>query len=246
MITAYDYFSAQFVEIADLDAILVGDSLGMVIKGEKDTLGVRFEELLYHLKAVRRGAKDIFIVADMPFLTYGINDAETIKYAGTLLREGADAVKIEGPHYELIKKMLSVGIPVMGHLGLTPQWYKIFGNFRPRGKKQKEKKWLIDSAKKLESSGVFSIVLECIPEELAKEITDMLTIPTIGIGAGRYTDGQILVWHDVLGYNEEFSPYFVKKYCNLKEIIVQSLKKYNYEVKNGIFPEEKHSFLKRE
>jgi 3-methyl-2-oxobutanoate hydroxymethyltransferase len=241
MITAYDYYSGQICAEADIDAVLVGDSLGMVIKGEKNTLSVTIEEMIYHLKAVRKGAGNkLFIVCDMPFLSYGISDEEAVKNAGRLLVCGADAVKIEGPHTELIKKLRSVGIPVMGHLGMTPQSYKLWGSMKPRGKTASEKDMIVQAAEDIEKAGAFSIVLEAVPEELGQKITEKANIPIIGIGAGRHTDGQILVWHDVLGFDNVFKPFFAKKYVDIRQIILDTLRQYRKEIKEELFPDESH------
>ncbi|RKX50175.1 MAG: 3-methyl-2-oxobutanoate hydroxymethyltransferase, partial [Thermotoga sp.] len=228
MITAYDAPSARIAWEAGVDIILVGDSLGNNVLGYKDTIPVTMEEMLIHVSAVRRGAEEAFIVADMPFLSYQVSESEAIKNAGLFLKCGANAVKLEGGRElaGLIRKLVASGIPVMGHLGLTPQSVNVFGGYKVQGKTEESRKKLIEDAMALEEAGVFSIVLEMVMEEVAREITEKVKIPTIGIGAGRYCDGQVLVWHDVLGLNPEFSPRFVKKYADLYRISLEAVRAY--------------------
>lgn len=243
MITAYDYVSAKIAEIAGIDSILVGDSLGMVIAGYDNTLNVKLEQMIYHSKYVRNGALNTFIIADMPYLSYKISPKEAVKNAGRLIQEGnADAVKIEGglEVCRLIKKLVYADIPVMGHIGLTPQGILKFGRYKKVGKKESESDYLIKSAIEMEKSGAFSIVLESIPEKIAEEITNNINIPTIGIGAGRYTTGQILVWHDVLGFYDKLKPRFAKAYKNLWDESVDGISKYIKDVKSGKFPDGEH------
>ncbi len=241
MLTSYDYCFAKIVDEAGIDIILVGDSLGMVFAGEENTLSVTLDQMIYHTKAVKRGVKNALVVIDMPFLTYHVSIEKSIENCGRALKEsGAEAVKIEGgenvsPTIEAITK---AGIPVMGHIGLTPQYIHQLGGF----KVQKEKEKLLNDAKAVESAGAFSIVLECIPESIAKEITESLSIPTIGIGAGRYCDGQVLVINDMLGLFDRFLPKFVKKYSNLKEQSLKAISDFIDEVKYGKFPSEEHIF----
>lgn len=246
MLTAYDYPSAKLLDEAGIDAILVGDSLGMVIQGHETTLPVRVEEVLYHVKAVRRGAKRAMVIADMPFLSYQVSEVEAIKNAGLMLKEGgADAVKLEGGCLvaDLVKKLVDIGIPVMGHIGLTPQLVHVIGGYRVQGRTRDDIRRLKEDAKILEESGVFSVVLESVPVEVAKEITESLSIPTIGIGAGPYTDGQVLVFHDYLGLFEDIKPRFVKHYRELGKEIIQATREYIEDVKSGKFPAPEHSFF---
>jgi len=246
MITAYDAPSARIAWEAGVDVILVGDSLGNNVLGYKDTIPVTMEEMLIHVAAVRRGAEKAFIVADMPFLSYQVSESEAIKNAGLFLKYGANAVKLEGgkDFAGLIKRLVASGIPVMGHLGLTPQSVNVFGGYKVQGKTEDSRKKLIEDAMALEKAGVFSIVLEMVVEEVAREITEKIKVPTIGIGAGRYCDGQVLVWHDVLGLNPEFSPKFVRKYGDLYKISLEAIKAYKEEVKEGKFPGIENIFKK--
>lgn len=245
MVTSYDYSMAKLVDEAGIDGILVGDSLGMVTLGYENTLAVTVDDMIHHTKAVSRGAKNALIVADMPFLSYHISIEESIKNAGRLIKEGnAHCVKLEGG-IEIIDKVeaiIKAQIPVMAHIGLTPQSINMFGGFKVQGKTINQIQKLIDDAKVLEESGAFAIVLECVPERVAKIITESISIPTIGIGAGKYCDGQILVVNDMLGMYSDFTPKFVKQYKNLKEDINEAINNYITDVKKGDFPEEKHSF----
>ncbi|RBP42733.1 3-methyl-2-oxobutanoate hydroxymethyltransferase [Garciella nitratireducens] len=245
MVTSYDYSMTKILDQAGIDGILVGDSLGMVALGYENTLSVTIEDMVHHTKAVARGAKNALIVSDMPFLSYHINREDTIKNAGRLIQEGnAHAVKVEGGREILdkVEALIKAQIPVMGHLGLTPQSINMFGGFKVQGKSKSQIEKLIEDAKLLEEIGVFAIVLECIPEKIAKLITEKLSIPTIGIGAGRYCDGQILVVNDMLGMYSDFVPKFVKQYKNLKMDIEEAIQNYIEEINNGSFPEEKHIF----
>ncbi len=241
MITAYDYCFSKIVDESGIDIILVGDSLGMVFSGYDNTLPVTLEEMIYHTKAVVRGRKNAFVVFDLPFLTYHVSLEKSIENAGRALKEsGAEAVKLEGGVImkDTIKAISERGIPVMGHIGLTPQYVHQLGGF----KIQKEKEKLLNDAIAVSEAGAFAIVLECIPEDIAKEITETISIPTIGIGAGKYCDGQVLVINDMLGLFEKFIPKFVKQYANLKVEAVNAVKSFIDEVKSGEFPEEKHIF----
>ncbi len=239
-VTAYDYPSAYFADQAGMDFILVGDSLGMVIKGEENTLGVRIEEMAYHIGAVAKGTKRALIVGDMPFLSF-ISPEEAIKNAGLLIRAGAEAVKIEGPRIEVIRALVREGIPVMGHVGLTPQHFLRIG-FRTQGKKAASALELYRQAKEIERAGAFSIVLESVPFQLAHKITSELSIPTIGIGAGPYCDGQILVFHDLLGLYPGKKPSFVREYARLGEEIVEALRLYSRDVKGGEYPSHHEAY----
>ena len=245
MITAYDYPSAQMVDEAGVDIILVGDSLGMVVLGYENTLPVTMEDMLRHTAAVVRGTKKAMVVGDMPFMSYQLSPEQALDNAGRFIKEaGAHAVKLEGGEevLEAIKKITSAGIPVMGHIGLTPQSIHKIGGYRVQGRDEEQAEKLMRDAKLLEEAGCFSIVLEAVPMELAKKITESLTIPTIGIGAGPYCDGQVLVFHDVLGIFQEFKPKFVKRYANLRDEIIKAVSEYVDEVKQGKFPGEEHSY----
>ncbi|MDA8441416.1 MAG: 3-methyl-2-oxobutanoate hydroxymethyltransferase [Peptococcaceae bacterium] len=246
VLTAYDFPTARMVDEADINAILVGDSLGNVVLGYETTIPVTLDEVVYHTKAVVRGSNQAMIIADMPFLTYHTGTADALRHAGRLMQEGgAQAVKLEGgqERVEVIKAMVDAGIPVMGHLGLTPQSVHQLGGFKVQGKTESAAKRLLEDALALEEAGVFALVLELIPAVLAKQITDKLKVPTIGIGAGVGCDGQVLVIHDMLGFTSNKTPKFVKKYCNLHDQIGNALKKYKDEVENGQFPGEEHSIV---
>ncbi len=245
MITAYDYSTAKLVDEAGIDGILVGDSLAMVILGQENTINVTVEEMEIFTKAVARGAKNALVVADMPFMSYHASIEDGIRNAGKLIKAGAAAVKIEGGSdytAELVKRLTENGIPVMAHLGFTPQFINSFGGHYVQGKSAENTKRILEEARKLECVGAFSVVLEMVPEESAKYITENITIPTIGIGAGRYCSGQILVSDDILGKYSDFSPKFVKKYADLSTVIKEAVKEYVSDVQRGLFPEEKNVF----
>nr|WP_241407693.1 3-methyl-2-oxobutanoate hydroxymethyltransferase [Clostridium beijerinckii] len=245
MLTAYDYSMAKIIDESGVNGILIGDSLGMVIKGEEDTLAVTMDEIIYHTKAVKRGAKNALIVSDMPFLSYHVSIEQAVLNAGRLIKEGgANAVKLEGGANVAaqIKAIVDAQIPVMGHIGLTPQSVNAFGGFKVQGKSEAAAKQLIDDAILIEKSGAFSIVLEGIPEKVAELITNAVSIPTIGIGAGKYCDGQILVYQDMLGMFNDFVPKFVKQYANVGTVMRDAISSYVKEVQAGAFPEEKHTF----
>lgn len=245
MLTAYDYSMAKILDESGIEAILVGDSLGMVVGGAESTLEVTMEDMIYHCRAVTKGVKNAMVIGDMPFLSYHISIEETIRNAGRIIQEGkAQAVKLEGgiEMVDKIKAILGAQIPVMGHIGLTPQSVNVIGGFKVQGKKVEQAKRLIEDAKALEQAGVFAIVLEAIPMDLAKIITESIQVPTIGIGAGMHCDGQILVTNDILGLYSDFTPKFVKQYANLSETIRGAIQEYTMDVKNTAFPEEKHSF----
>ncbi len=243
MITAYDYPTARIASEAGIDIILVGDSLGNVILGYDSTIPVTMEDMLMHIKAVRRGAPDAFIVGDMPFLSYEISPEKAVENAGLMLKAGANAIKLEGgePYAETIRRIINAGIPVMGHLGFTPQSVNLLGGHRVQGKTPESREKLLKDAKILEEVGCFSIVLELVVEQVAKEITENIKIPTIGIGAGRYCDGQVLVFHDIVGLTT-MDLKFVKRYANTYEIMLNAVKSYKTEVKNKVFPSKDNIF----
>ena len=244
-ITSYDYSFAKIVDDSDIDLILVGDSLSMVMLGYKNTLSVTMDEMIHHTKAVSRGVSNALIVGDMPFLSYKIDPKDAIKNAGRFIQEGgAEAVKVEGGTEicSTIRALINADIQVMGHIGLRPQAIYEFGGFLVQGKTIEAAKKLILDAKNLEESGVFSIVLESIPWQIAKLITSSVNIPTIGIGAGPYCDGQILVIHDMLGIFTDIKPKFIKYFGNIGESIRLALKNYKDEVINGIYPDREHSY----
>lgn len=245
MVTAYDYSTARLVDESGIDSILVGDSLGMVMLGYPDTLSVTMEDMIHHCSAVVRGAKNALVICDMPFMSYQTSVYDAVKNAGRLIKEGrAAAVKLEGgtEFAEHIKAIVNASIPVCGHLGMTPQSVNAFGGFKVQGKTVEAAKKLITDALALEQAGVFAIVLECVPAELAEYISKLLTIPTIGIGAGVGCDGQVLVYQDLTGIFNDFTPKFVKRYLNAGEMIKNAFVDYNYEVKHGKFPTAEHSF----
>ncbi len=244
MLTAYDYPTALAEDQAGIDSILVGDSLGMVVLGYPNTLPVTMDDMLHHCKAVARGAKDALLIGDMPFMSYQASTEEAVRNAGRFLQEaGMDAVKLEGgrERLEAIRAIISAGIPVMGHLGLTPQSVHQFGGFKPQGKTASAAKRLIEDALLLEKAGCFSIVLESIPAKLAELISNKLSIPTIGIGAGVGCDGQVLVTHDLLGLFDRFTPKFVKKYADFHGEMQRAFSEYMADVQSRSFPATEHS-----
>ncbi|WIF94140.1 3-methyl-2-oxobutanoate hydroxymethyltransferase [Caminicella sporogenes] len=245
MLTAYDYSTAKLLDEAGVDSLLVGDSLGMVMLGYENTLQVTVDDIIHHCRAVARGAKRAMVIGDMPFLSYHVSIEDTIRNAGRIIQEGnAHAVKLEGcmEVIDKIKAIVKAQIPVMGHLGLTPQSINVFGGFKVQGKTEKQAKRIIEEALMLQEAGVFAVVLECVPEKLARIITEKLDIPTIGIGAGKYCDGQVLVTQDMLGMYTDFIPKFVKKYASLCEDIKNATQNYIKEIKEGIFPSDEHTF----
>lgn len=245
MVTAYDYHSARVVDAAGIDVILVGDSLGMVIQGHDTTLPVTLDDVVYHARMVRRADPRALVVADMPFLSYQVSPAEAVRNAGRILQEGrAQAVKIEGGRQFLntMGALTDASIPVMGHLGLTPQSVHQFGGYRVQGKTEEARERMLEDAALLERAGCFSIVLEGIPHDLATEITASVSIPTIGIGAGPDCDGQVLVFHDVLGIENAHKPKFVKRYAELGDAMIEALGRYRAEVRDGKFPDLDHSY----
>ncbi|EKZ0314069.1 3-methyl-2-oxobutanoate hydroxymethyltransferase [Listeria monocytogenes] len=249
MITAYDYPSAKNVEQAEADMILVGDSLGMVVLGYDSTVPVTMDDMIHHTKAVKRGAPDTFVVTDMPFMTYHGSVDETIQNARKIIQEsGAHAVKLEGAGEVVnkIARLTEAGAPVVAHLGLTPQSVGLTGSYKVRAKSAQEAQELMDNALAVEAAGAIAIVLEAIPRQLAEKVSKALSIPTIGIGAGVETDGQVLVYHDIIGYGISRRAKFVKAYADIDETIEPALVSYVKEVKAATFPEVKHSFTMAE
>ncbi|PFE48918.1 3-methyl-2-oxobutanoate hydroxymethyltransferase [Bacillus cereus] len=249
MLTAYDYPSAKLADEAEVDMILVGDSLGMVVLGYDSTVPVTVEDMIHHTKAVRRGAKETFIVTDMPFMSYHVSLQDTMVNARRIVQEsGAHALKVEGAGevVSTIHYLTNAGIPVVAHLGLTPQSVGVLGGYKVQGKDAESAKKLIEDAKRCEEAGAIALVLECVPMQLAELISKQLTIPTIGIGAGKKVDGQVLVYHDLISYGVNRVPKFVKQYTSVQEEIVRGISQYVMEVKTGQFPEEKHSFTMKE
>jgi 3-methyl-2-oxobutanoate hydroxymethyltransferase len=245
MVTAYDYHSARVVDAAGVDVILVGDSLGMVVQGHDSTLPVTVDDVVYHTTLVRRADPRALVIGDMPFLSYQVSPSEAVRNAGRLLKEGgAQAVKIEGGREFLntVGALTDASIPVMGHLGLTPQSVHQLGGFRVQGRTHDARKRMLEDAGLLERAGCFSLVLEGIPFELAGEITASLTIPTIGIGAGPHCDGQVLVFHDLLGIENTVRPKFVKRYAELGDEMIAALSAFRRDVKSGVFPDLDHSY----
>ncbi len=243
MITAYDALMAKiFDEIVDI--ILVGDSLSMSFKGDKDTLSITLDDMIYHTKAVKKGAKKTLIVCDMPFGSY-LSKEEALRNAVRIYKEsGADAVKLEGGEEkaEIVKELTKNSIAVMGHIGLMPQSVRLEGGYKIKGKNENEKTKLLKDAKALEKAGAFCIVLEGVKENIAKAVSESISIPTIGIGSGKYTDGQVLVWSDMFGFFDEFKPKFVKRYLDGAKIIKNALKEYVEDVQEGRFPLEEHCY----
>ena len=245
MLTAYDYSTAKMIDEAGIDSILVGDSLGMVFLGYPDTLSVTMEDMIHHTKAVTRGAKEAFVVADMPFMSYQTSVYDAVVNAGRLIKEGhAHAVKLEGGMEvcEQIRAIVRASIPVCAHIGLTPQSINAFGGFSVQGKGEEAAKRLIEEAKAVEEAGAFAVVLECVPEALATLITQQISIPTIGIGAGAGCDGQVLVYQDMLGLYSDFVPKFVKQFKKLDSEMKDGFRAYREEVRAGLFPAKEHTF----
>ena len=245
MLTAYDYSMAKLIDSTGINGILVGDSLGMVMLGYEDTLSVTMEDMIHHTKAVTRGAKNALVVGDMPFMSYQTSTYDAVYNAGRLMKEGrCQAVKLEGGATvcEQIKAITAASIPVMGHLGLTPQSVNAFGGFKVQGKDEANAKRILQEAKDIESAGAFAVVLECVPAKLADLITKELSIPTIGIGASAGCDGQILVYQDMLGMYADFKPKFVKRFASVGEVMQNGIKAYIDETKKGTFPAPEHTF----
>lgn len=245
MTTAYDYPTAYFVEKAGIEIILVGDSLAMTIMGLDSTVSVTMEQMIHHTKAVVKGAPTPLIVGDLPFGSYNVSKEQAITNANRLMKEGGcDVVKLEGGEevQHIVKAIVDSGTPVMGHIGLTPQTVSKLGGFKVQGKSLEAAKKILDDAKALEEAGAFALILECIPENIGKLVTEKVSIPTIGIGGGRYCDGQVLVFHDMLGLFEKFVPKFVKKYAELGVEIVNGLENFKQDVKEGSFPSNEYVF----
>jgi 3-methyl-2-oxobutanoate hydroxymethyltransferase len=241
MLTAYDFPTAKILDEAGIPVLLVGDSVGNNVLGYPNTLPVTMEEMLHHTRAVVRGAKNALIVGDMPFLSYQPSIEEGVRNAGLFVKAGAHAVKVEGAQVELTSRLTDVGIPVMGHVGLTPQFLHAMGGYKVQGRSEEAAVRLRQQAEALEKAGIFSLVLEGIPAEVGKAITEAVSVPTIGIGAGRYCDGQVLVINDLLGLNE-WTPKFVKTYANLREEIGRATREFAADVEAGTFPDEAHSY----
>ena len=245
MVTAYDAPSGRLADAAGVDLILVGDSSGMVVHGRESTVAVSLDEIVFMTQWVTRGAKRPLVIADMPFGSYEASDEQAVANAVRLVKEGgADAVKLErgGTSVSRARAIVDAGIPVMGHVGLTPQTATVLGGFKAQGRTAARAQALVDDARELEAAGCFAVVLEAVPEPVARAVTKALTVPTIGIGAGAATDGQVLVWHDMLGYYEGRAPRFVKRYADLGEVIVEALGRYAEEVRSGAFPEQQHTY----
>ena len=245
MLTAYDYTTAKLLDESGVDSILVGDSLGMVVLGYDDTLSVTMEDMIHHSAAVARGAKNALVITDMPFMSYQTSVYDAVVNAGRLVKEGkAQAVKLEGgiEFCEHIKAIVKASIPVCAHIGLTPQSINAFGGLKVQGKGKEEAQRLLDEARAVEEAGAFAIVLECVPAKLAKKISESISIPTIGIGAGAGCDGQVLVYQDMLAMYSDFKPKFVKQYAQIGSVMKDAFRQYIDEVKSGAFPSEEHTF----
>jgi len=245
MVTAYDAPSGRLADAAGIDVVLVGDSSGMVVHGRESTVAVTLDEILFMTQWVSRGAKRPLVVADMPFGSYEVSDEQAVANAMRLVKEGgADAVKLErgGTTVARAGAIVAAGVPVMGHVGLTPQTATVLGGFKAQGRTAERARLLLEEASALESAGCFAVVLEAVPATVARTITQALGVPTIGIGAGGDCDGQVLVWHDMLGYYEGHAPRFVKRYADLGEAITEALGRYAEDVRSGAFPEEQHTY----
>lgn len=245
MITAYDYSMAKLIDGAEVNAILVGDSLGMVMLGYEDTLSVTMEDMIHHTAAVSRGARNALIVSDLPFMSYQTSVYDAVVNAGRLMKEGrANAVKLEGGKRfeEHIRAIVDASIPVMGHIGMTPQSVHAFGGFKVQGRSEEAAKQLLEDALAVEQAGAFAVVLECVPAALAKLVTEKLYIPTIGIGAGADCDGQVLVYQDMLGMFKDFTPKFAKQFADAGQVIKEGVRHYIEEVQAGTFPAKEHTF----
>ncbi len=243
MVTAYDYPGARTAEAAGVDIVLVGDSLAMVVLGHEDTLSVTVDEMLHHVKAVRRGLSQPLLVADMPYGSFHLGTERTVENALRFMKEGgAQAVKIEGPRPEVVRALVHAEVPVMAHLGLTPQSVHRFGGFKVQGRGAEAREAVLAWAEEIEQAGAFSLVLECVPAQLAAEVTERLRIPTIGIGAGPHCDGQVLVYHDLLGLETRIAPRFVRRYAELGHAAQEALAAYAADVRNGSFPSTAESF----
>ena len=245
MLTAYDYSTAKLIDEAGVNSILVGDSLGNVMLGYEDTISVTMEDMIHHAAAVARGAKNALVVVDMPFMSYQTSVYDAVVNAGRLMKEGrAGAVKLEGgkEYAEHVRAIVNASIPVCGHIGRTPQSVNAFGGFKVQGKTEEAARKLVEDAIALQEAGAFAVVIECVPHKLAEYISEILSIPTIGIGAGNGCSGQVLVYQDMLGMYSDFTPKFVKKFANVGDVMTDAFKSYSDEVKTGNFPTEEHSF----
>ena len=245
MLTTYDYHTACTIDEAGIDMILVGDSLGNVMLGYENTLAVTVEDMIHHGKAVCRGVKNTFVVVDMPFMSYQTSVTDAVRNAGRIMKEtNCQAVKLEGGavYADRIKAIVEAGIPVVAHIGLTPQSVNMLGGYKVQGKTVEAAQHLIDDAKAVAEAGAFAITLECVPAALAKKVTESVPALTIGIGAGNGCDGQVLVYQDMLGYTDGFTPKFVKKYANLHEVMLEAFKQYKAECENRTFPTPSHTF----
>lgn len=245
MLTAYDFTMARIIDQAGIDVILVGDSASNVMAGYETTVPMTLDHMIYHASCVVRGVEHALVIADLPFMSYQVTSKEALTNAGRMMKEaGVHGVKLEGgkPVVKTINKIVEAGIPVMGHLGLTPQSIYQFGTYKVRAKEEKEADQLFEDAKRLEEAGCFSLVLEKIPADLAKEVTRQLSIPTIGIGAGVKCDGQVLVTHDMLGLNKDFKPRFLRRYADLDNTMTESVKRYIKDIKSGEFPSDKEQY----
>ena len=245
MVTSYDYSTTKLIDSSGIDSIPVGDSLGNVILGYPDTVSVTMEDMLHHVKAVSRGAENALVICDMPFMSYQTSVYDAVVNAGRLMKEGrAGAVKLEGgkEYADHVRAIVSASIPVCGHIGMTPQSVNAFGGFKVQGRTEQAARRLIDDALALEEAGAFAVVIECVPYKLAEYISSILTIPTIGIGAGNGCDGQVLVYQDMLGMYSDFTPKFVKKFASVGDLMADAFKAYNNEVKSGTFPTEDYSY----
>lgn len=245
MLTAYDYSTAKLVDEAGIDAILVGDSLGMVMLGYEDTLSVTMEDMIHHSAEVARGAKNALLIVDMPFMSYQTSVYDAVVNAGRLMKEGrAQAVKLEGgvEVCEHIKAIVKASIPVCGHIGLTPQSVNAFGGFKVQGKGEEAAQRILDEARAIEQAGAFAVVLECVPQALAKKVTESISIPTIGIGAGAGCDGQVLVYQDMLAMYSDMAPKFVKQYAQIGSQMKEAFAAYKKDIAEGVFPAQEHTF----
>ena len=245
MVTCYEYQFARIIKETDIDSILVGDSMGNAVQGHQTTIPVTLDQIIYHTEIVRRGAPGVFLIADLPFMSYHVSVEDTMRNCGRIMKEsGANAVKLEGGRdsVKIVDALVKASIPVCGHLGLTPQSVHKLGGYSVQGREEDKRRIMIEDAKMLQDAGAFALVLEMVPESLAREISAALTIPTIGIGAGRYCDGQVLVITDLLGMDDTFNPKFLKKYANLHKTVKKALKSYHEEVTAGTFPGEENVF----
>jgi 3-methyl-2-oxobutanoate hydroxymethyltransferase len=245
VMTCYDYPSACTIAESNIDCVLVGDSVAMAVHGHKTTVDATIDMMVLHTAAVARGLNKQFLIADLPFLEHKISQSNTVRKVKQLMQAGAHAIKIEGADpdtCQTIAHLVQAGIPVMGHIGLTPQSIHQLGGYKIQGKNQEQAELLVQQARKLEQVGCFAVVIECVPHRLSKKITESLTIPTIGIGAGSATDGQVLVWHDMLGLQTSFNPKFVKQFAQGKEVFLAALNQYAQQVQEGHFPAPEHTF----